>query len=198
QAVSSAQAEMARRHEAGEMSYRMQADGFEGAYREMVEDTNELVGAQVELVGQMLDAMQRYAVGDLSHEMARLPGEKASITEAMDATRANLGAINGEIRRLVGAASQGDFSVRGDVDAFRHDFREMGAGMNRLMQDVEQTIDRVSAPLRSMAGGDLTARMSGNCCGVYARIRDDGNATVDRLLEIVANISDASQAINTA
>ncbi|MEE7560791.1 HAMP domain-containing protein, partial [Xanthomonas sp. Kuri4-2] len=71
--VSSAQAEMAQRHEAGQMSYRMDAAAFPGAYGRMVEDTNALIGAQVALVGQMLEVMQRYAIGDMSVDMARLP-----------------------------------------------------------------------------------------------------------------------------
>ena len=39
--------------------------------------------------------MQRYSVGDLSQDMPKLPGEKANLTETMDATKANLSAIWG-------------------------------------------------------------------------------------------------------
>jgi methyl-accepting chemotaxis protein-1 (serine sensor receptor) len=196
--VSAAQAEMAARHEAGEMSYRMRREDFPGAYGQMVEDTNALVGAQVDLIGTMLQTMQRYAVGDLSVDMPMLPGEKASISEAMAATKANLAAINGEIRRLVECAAAGDFATRGDGQRFQHDFRAMVDGLNRLMAGTDHNLAQLSALLRSLAAGDLTARMHGEYHGVFARMRDDADATVEKLTEIVLGITDASRAINTA
>ncbi|WP_369977371.1 methyl-accepting chemotaxis protein [Xanthomonas bundabergensis] len=196
--VSTAQAEMAQRHEAGQLSYRMTADAFPGAYGRMVEDTNGLIGAQVQLIQQMLETMQRYAIGDMSVDMARLPGEKAQITEAMDATKRNLMAINGEIRALVEAASAGDFSRRGDAAGHQHDFRAMIDGLNRLMATADGNLDALSKLLRSIAAGDLTARMHGEFNGVFATMRDDANATAEQLADIVGRIQTAAMSINSA
>ncbi|MDR0182727.1 methyl-accepting chemotaxis protein [Lysobacter arvi] len=196
--VSSAQADMASRHEAGQMRFRMDAARFPGAFGRMVEDTNALVAAQVALIDRMLAVMQRYAVGDLSVDMGALPGEKASITEAMDASKRNLGAINAEIRRLVACAAAGDFAARGDEAAFEHEFREMVGGLNRLMSGTNANLQQVSALLRAIAEGDLTARMEGEHHGVFAIMRDDANATVSRLVDIVGGIADVTRAINGA
>ena len=197
-AVSAAQADMAARHDAGEMGFRMDAARFPGAYGRMVEDTNALVGAQVSLIERMLGVMQRYAVGDLSVDMDELPGEKASITRAMAASKRNLGAINAEIRRLVACAAEGDFATRGDEAAFQHDFRDMVAGLNRLMAGTHGNLQQLSTLLRAIADGDLTARMQGEHHGVFATMRDDANATVERLLEIVGGIVEVTRAINGA
>ncbi len=196
--VSSAQAEMAQRHEAGQLSYRMTADAFPGAYGRMVEDTNGLIGAQVQLIQQMLETMQRYAIGDMSVDMARLPGEKAQITEAMDATKRNLVAINSEIRALVEAASAGDFSRRGDAAGHQHDFRAMIDGLNRLMATADGNLEALSKLLRAIAAGDLTARMHGEFNGVFATMRDDANATAEQLADIVGRIQTAALSINSA
>ncbi|MEA9796883.1 methyl-accepting chemotaxis protein [Xanthomonas campestris pv. raphani] len=196
--VSSAQAGMAQRHEAGEMSYRMDADAFPGAYGRMVGDTNGLVGAQVGLIGDMLQVMQHYAVGDMSVDMPRLPGEKARITEAMDTTKHNLAAINGEIRGLVEAAAAGDFATRGNAQAYQFEFRGMVEGLNGLMHNVDHNLGELSQLLKAIADGDLTARMHGNQQGVFARMRDDANATVQRLTDIVGDITLAAQTIRTA
>ena len=196
--VSAAQAEMAERHAAGQMSHRMDASRFPGAFGRMVEDSNALVAAQVALIERMLAVMQRYAIGDLSADMDSLPGEKASITQAMSAAKHNLASINAEIRHLVECAAQGDFATRGNEDAYQHDFRAMVGGLNRLMAGTHENLSQLSALLRSIADGDLTARMHGEHRGVFARMRDDANATVTRLVEIVAGITDASRAINNA
>jgi len=197
-AVSAAQADMASRHDAGEMNFRMDAARFPGAFGRMVEDTNALVAAQVALIERMLGVMQRYAVGDLSVDMPELPGEKASITQAMADSKRNLAAINAEIRRLVACAAAGDFATRGDEAAFQHDFRDMVGGLNRLMSGTNDNLQQVSALLRAIADGDLTARMTGEHRGVFATMRDDANATVAQLVDIVGGIAEATRAINGA
>ncbi|PBS11887.1 methyl-accepting chemotaxis protein [Lysobacteraceae bacterium NML93-0792] len=196
--VIDAQREMAREHEAGRISYRMDADALPGDYGVMVAGTNDLVAAHIAVKMRLVEVIKRYAVGDLAQDMERLPGEKAVITETMDTAKRNLGAINGEIRRLVEAAARGDFSVRGDAARFEHDFRDMVEALNRLMHTADANLGDISSVLRAIAAGDLTARMEGDFQGVFARMRDDANATVTQLTAIVARIHAASGAIGTA
>ncbi|WDS36812.1 methyl-accepting chemotaxis protein [Pseudoxanthomonas sp.] len=198
QAVMQAQASMAQRHEAGEISYRMDASAFPGDYGRMVEDTNTLVAAHVAVQKRLVEVMQQYAIGDLSTDMEVLPGEKAAITAAMQTTKASLQAINAEITRLAQAAAAGDFSHRGDTDRYQHDFRGMVEGINGLMQTTEDNLDKISTVLRAIADGDLTVRMRGDFHGVFSQMRDDANGTVERLTEIVSQIQGASANIHTA
>ena len=163
----------------------------------MVRDTNALVASHI-AGNEVVEVMQRYAIGDLSMDMDRLPGEKAVLTQTMDATKASLSAINGEIKRLALAASSGDFSQRGDVDKYQHDFREMIGGLNQLMETTDGNLAEVSELLQAIARGDLTARMEGDFHGVFATMRDDANATVAQLTEIVGGIQMAATSINTA
>ncbi|MCW4472659.1 methyl-accepting chemotaxis protein [Xanthomonas sp. H13-6] len=196
--VIAAQGEMARQHDAGAISYRMDDAAFPGDYGRMVRDTNALVASHLAAIGSAQHIMQRYSIGDLSPDMERLPGEKASLTETMDATKANLSAINAEIKRLAGAAAAGDFSQRGDLDRYQYDFRDMVAGLNRLMETTDGNLAEVSALLQAIARGDLTVRMDGDFHGVFARMRDDANATVAQLTSIVGRIQAAASSINLA
>ena len=68
----------------------------------------QLVGGEVFLrsgfgisLSEKGEIVSRYAQGDLSVDMDRLPGKKAQITQAMDSVKSQLTAINGEIQRLV-------------------------------------------------------------------------------------------------
>ena len=198
QSVIAAQSEMAARHDEGQISYRMDDSAFPGEYGRMVRDTNTLVAAHIAVKMRAVGIMRRYADGDLSEDMDRLPGEKAFITETLDACKATLSAINGEIKRLAMAASAGDFSQRGDVDKYRHDFRDMVGGLNHLMETTDGNLAEVSELLKAIARGDLTARMEGDFHGVFASMRDDANATVAQLTDIVGRIQEASGSINTA
>jgi|GEM_PF-975870 len=196
--VIAAQREMSQRHEVGEISFRMEADAFPGQYGDMVRDTNALVAAHIAVKMQLVDVMRHYAVGDLSIDMERLPGEKAVLTQTMDTVKANLSAINHEIKRLAAAAATGEFGVRGDAARFQHDFRAMVDGLNAMMSVSDENLDQVSRLLRAIARGDLTQRMHGDFHGVFARMRDDADATVAQLTGIVGGIQQASDAIDGA
>jgi methyl-accepting chemotaxis protein len=196
--VLAAQAAMAQRHDVGEISYRMDDSAFPGGYGQMVRDTNALVDAHVQVQLRAIDIMGRYAVGDLSQDMDRLPGEQAVITESLDAVKRNLGAINADIKRLAQAAALGDFSQRGDEQRYEHDFRAMVAGLNQLMQTTEQDLSQLSGVLQAIARGDLSARMQGTFHGVFARMRDDVAATSEQLTRIVGGIKDSARAIQSA
>ncbi|HEL3778443.1 TPA: HAMP domain-containing protein [Stenotrophomonas maltophilia] len=198
QSVMAAQGELARQHDAGSLSYRMDESAFPGDYGRMVHETNALVGSHVQVQNRLIEVMKHYARGDLSVDMDPLPGEKAAITQAMDETKSSLSAINSEIRRLATAAAAGDFSLRGDEDRFAYDFRDMVAGLNQLMQTTDENLVQVSTLLQAISRGDLTVRMHGDFHGVFARMRDDCNATVDQLKQIVGRIQASASSINLA
>ncbi|MEA0737529.1 methyl-accepting chemotaxis protein [Xanthomonas campestris pv. campestris] len=198
QAVLAAQSEMAQRHDAGQISYRMDADSFPGDYGTMVRDTNALVGSHIAVKMQLAQIMSRYAIGDMSQDMQRLPGEKAVLTDTMDTVKANLSAMNTEINLLAQAAANGDFSVRGDAQRFQYDFRAMVESLNTLMATADGNLSALSKVLQAIAAGDLTERMHGDFHGVFAQMRDDANATTEQLSGIVGRIQHATVSINAA
>ncbi|WOS38989.1 methyl-accepting chemotaxis protein [Xanthomonas rydalmerensis] len=198
QSVLAAQAEMAKRHDAGQISFRMDEGAFPGDYGRMVHDSNTLVATHIGVKMRLMQIMGRYAIGDLSEDMDRLPGEKAVLTETMDKVKLNLIAMNTEIKHLAGAAAAGDFSVRGDTERFQYDFRLMVDSLNQLMATADGNLQSLSNLLQAIAAGDLTVRMQGDFQGVFATMRDDANATAEQLAAIVARIQTAAVSINGA
>ena len=198
QAVIGAQLDMAARHEAGAISYRMPADAFPGDFGRMAVATNALVGSHVDVQFHMVDVMQDYAIGDLRRDLQAYPGEKEVLTRTMATVKGNLSAINAQIDALAGAARAGDFSGRGDEAAFQHEFKAMVANLNGMMGGAEASIADVSNVLRAIADGDLSARMRGQYEGVFARMRDDANRTTAQLTGIVSGIQQAAGSIDNA
>ncbi len=195
-AVIAAQAEMTHQHDLGQISHRMDESRFPGEFGRMVGGVNALVAQHIGVKMKTVEVMRRYARGDLSVDMDRLPGEKAVITDAMDGTKASLSAINSEIKRLAAAAAAGDFSQRGDAERFEYDFRDMIEGLNALMHTTDDNLAHLSRLLQAIAQGDLTSRMEGDFHGVFARMRDDGNASIDQLAAIVMRIQASSGSIS--
>ncbi|MBO9790556.1 MULTISPECIES: methyl-accepting chemotaxis protein [Xanthomonas] len=191
-----AQRSMAARHDAGEISYRTDPQGFPGEYGDMVQDTNALVHAHVQTQLRMTQVMGSYAIGDLTQDIEQYPGEKSAITATMQQVKRNLQAINAQIHELTQAACAGDFALRGKAETFEHDFRLMVENLNTMMATSDTNLASFSGLLRAIADGDLTVRMSGNFHGVFASMRDDANSTVHRLTDIVTRIQTTSNSIS--
>ncbi|WDJ78996.1 methyl-accepting chemotaxis protein [Xanthomonas campestris] len=198
QKVSQGQLEMKRRHDQGELNYRVDEAAFPGDYATIVRDNNDLAAAHVAVMMRLAQIMGRYAVGDLSEDMDKLPGEKAVLTNTMAQVKINLGAMNHEIKHLAQSAANGDFSARGDAERFQYDFRVMVDSLNTLMSTADGNLQSLSSLLQSIAAGDLTARMSGEFRGVFAQMRDDANATATQLAEIVGSIKTSAVSIKGA
>ncbi|NYI19420.1 methyl-accepting chemotaxis protein [Xanthomonas arboricola] len=193
-----AQLDMAKRHDAGQISFRMDAGVFPGDFGRMAGDTNTLVDSHIQLTTRLAQIMGRYAIGDLSDDMDQLPGEKATLTDTMAQVKANLTAMNQQIKQLATAAADGDFSARGDAAQFQYDFRIMVESLNQLMATADGSLQSLSGMLQAIAAGDLTARMDGDFKGVFAQMRDDANATATQLAGIVGHIQTSAVSINAA
>jgi methyl-accepting chemotaxis protein len=103
-----------------------------------------------------------------------------------------------EISRLVSAAAAGDFSHRLNPAGKEGFFLQLAEGINKLVETSERGMTDVARVLKALSQGDLTQRIDGNYEGLFGQLQDDTNATSERLSEIVAQIREATDAINTA
>ena len=192
------QDKMAVKHNEGFISHKIPVERFAGAYAEAADKTNKVVQSHVDLIRKLTEVAGSYAKGDLSAQIERLPQEKAAITQAMDTVRQNLMSINADIKKLVDAASAGDFAARGEEARYEFDFRKMVAGLNQLMQVAQAGLSDVARVLGSLAKGDLTTKIQADYQGMFGKLKDDANQTVDKLTEITGQIKGAVESINTA
>ena len=84
------QGKMAHEHEEGRIKYRVPADQFEGAFRDMNHQVNAMVGSHIDAVLQVLDLMTGYGRGELDRLPPKMPGEKIVLTEALEGVRQNM------------------------------------------------------------------------------------------------------------
>ncbi|KQQ75833.1 chemotaxis protein [Xanthomonas sp. Leaf131] len=103
-----------------------------------------------------------------------------------------------EVAAVVQSALMGDFEQRLALDGKHGFYLEFGRQLNGLLDTTSQGLERISKLLSALAEGDLSVRMDGDFQGVFARMRDDANATVAQLTEIVSGIQTSATQINAA
>ena len=193
-----AQQHMFEQHELGEIDHRIPTTDFQGDYARMATQTNELVASHITATLHILDVVADYGRGDLSRDVDRMPGKKAQATAAVDAVKAGLLAVNGEIKTVVDAAVAGDFSRRGDAQRFSHFYRELVESLNQLMGTADAGLTEIGQLLSAVADGDLTKRADAGLPGQFGQLAADANRTVQQLSGVVTGIRQATDAINSA
>jgi methyl-accepting chemotaxis protein len=196
--VIAAQTEMSREHERGNIDHRIDASALPGTYRELAQMSNELVEGHLKATLLLVSVLQDYGHGNFAADMPQLPGKKGELTRAAAEAKKNLLAINLELKRLVDAATSGDFAARGDDSAFHNMFGEMISGMNQVMAACETGITGAGGVLESLARGDLRTGMQGEHRGQFAQLQRDANTTVAKLTEIILQIKRSTGSIDTA
>ncbi len=128
----------------------------------------------------------------------------------LDETGARLGAViewmdrtaevtaEKEIAAIVEAAAAGNFSERIAEDGKTGFLLEMACGLNAIIGTSEDALSEIARILKALARGDLTQKIETRFKGVFAELAADSNTTIERLQEIILQIREASESINTA
>ncbi|MDR3417700.1 MAG: MCP four helix bundle domain-containing protein, partial [Nevskia sp.] len=103
-----------------------------------------------------------------------------------------------EVGTIVEAAAVGDFSHRMSIDGKDGVFKLLAENLNQLVQTTESSIGEVARVLASLAQGDLTQAIARDFQGIFGKLKQDANRTVQQLAEIVSGIKQTSESINVA
>ncbi len=188
---------MIRLQQGEDIGHRIPED-FPGDYGTLARGVNTVLFEHLDAINDAMAVMDEYGRGDLRRDMRRLPGQRARLHEALDAVKANLSSINGDIARLAEAAAHGDFSARGDESRYQFAFAEMVRALNRLMQQADAGLGDVGRIMAAIADGDLSQRVDARYEGAFGHLADAANRTAGQLAAIVRGIQHSARSIDTA
>ncbi len=105
--------------------------------------------------------------------------------------------VEQEVTDLVEGAIKGDFTQRITTEELDGFFERLGLGVNRLMERTAAGLSEVAKVLNAVAQGDLTQQVKGAYEGTFGELKDDTNHTVEQLQNLIGQITEAVEAINT-
>lgn len=124
-------------------------------------------------------------------------GERlGTVVEWQDVTQER--AIEGELDQVVTAIAAGDFSSRLDVAGKEGFMLNMAEGINAIATTCEQGLTDIAASLKALADGDLTHQIDNDYQGMFDELKQDANATSQRLADTVSSIAQASGEVSSA
>ena len=107
-------------------------------------------------------------------------------------------AVEQEVARIVDGAKNGDFGQRLALEGKQGFIRQLAEGLNQLAEVTSTGLQDVARVLNGVAQGDLTQTVSNEYSGIFGQLKDDTNTTVERLQEVMTQIKQATDAIDTA
>ncbi len=128
--------------------------------------------------------------------LSRLGVRLGTVVEWRDLTDELL--IEEEIKDIVEGALHGDLSRRVSLEGKSGFSLEISQGINGIASTISDVSEELATALDAMANGDISQRITTHYEGVFGRLKDDYNATSDKLGEVVGRITDATQAISNA
>ena len=175
---------------------------------------DQMVGSNIDVYHKN-PAHQRALLSGLTAQYSteiKVGGRNFSLvaTPIIDAARQRLGTvvewrdrtaevrIEREVSSIIEAAVAGDFSKRLDSTAMSGFFQHLSEGINALLEANTHALKDVGGVLARLAQGNLTEKISADYRGTLGELKDDANATVDNLREIVLQLKGSTDAINTA
>ncbi len=106
--------------------------------------------------------------------------------------------VEQEVANLVQGATDGDFGQRLDETGKTGFFASLSRGMNQLMETTEVGLNEVVRVLNGMANGDLSQRITRDYSGIFGQLKDDANASGEKLTAIITDVRTAADALTSA
>lgn len=174
--------------------------------REMNNNYNGMFGKLAESIGELRDTflsiedlLIKTSKGDLSRleDLQQKPkrSENDRLRPASIAMMKSVHHLVTEANMLADNAANGKLGIRGNVDSFNGEFGEVVAGINRMIEAVEEPFSDSVSVLERWAEGDLTAEIDKEYTGDYARIKNAINTTAERFREILYGINEAASQV---
>jgi len=103
-----------------------------------------------------------------------------------------------DIAVLADAAAAGDFSARVDLAGKSGMILKVGESLNGLVGTVRGALTEVMELMSRLSKGDLSKRIAGTYRGDLAKLKDDSNAMVDQLSQVIGQTADGMAVIKSA
>lgn len=153
---------------------------------ERMRTMNQTLCTQLKLGGRQFDVITTPVFSETGERL----GSVAQWVDRTDQIRSEE-----ELAEIVHAASLGNFEHRIPLEGKQGLALQLAKSMNDLMATTSASLDEIVRVLSALAKGNLTETIAGNYQGIFSKLKDDANATIMQLTEIIGHIKNASDTI---
>ncbi|SFD38488.1 methyl-accepting chemotaxis protein [Devosia psychrophila] len=148
-------------------------------------------------IGAMAEAVVTFRSNGL--RVAHMTEAEAAASLRSESERsATMAQLRIDFGSVVDAAIAGDFSKRVDITFNDTELNGLAGSVNALVTNMDRGMTETGAVLNALARTDLTQRVTGKYDGAFAQLKNDTNAVIDRLTDILGQLRQTSAGLKTA
>jgi len=155
---------------------------------QMLSSLNAAHSASIEVGGRPIALTVSPVINDEGQRLG-------TVAECKDHTIEKL--AENEVDTILHAAIMGDFTRRIEIQGKEGFFKQLGEGLNELLETTESGLNDVLRLLNASSHLDLTVTISNDYTGSFGQIKDDANITVGKLKECINQIREAINDIDS-
>ena len=173
----------------GDIDAKIDTARFEGSYKNVAEIINKIVGAIVDEVLDIITCLTAVGNGDMSVDIAKLPGKKAIVNEMIDNFKNTINSINNDAIALVHDAGDGILDTRVDIKKYNGNWASLANELNNLMDAIAQPVNEVAEVMNRVSEGKFDVVMYGSYKGEFQALKESVNTTVTNISSYIEEIS---------
>jgi methyl-accepting chemotaxis protein len=148
---------MSAEHVKGEMDVLVKADKFEGGFKQIADDINDIVSGQIKETASFVAVMDELGRGDLSVQFTPLPGKKEVMNKSVDRMRGNLKGIVDSVNWVNGEHEKGNIDMTLRSDMFKGQFAVLAESVNQIVAGHIDLNQKAMACVKAFGEGDFNA-----------------------------------------
>jgi len=179
---------------AGNFTKRVQADKYEGFYKQLGETVNDLLDKSGQAIDDTVSGLKALEAGDLEHRVTNeYEGSFDVIKQAANNTAEKLSSVlDDDIGPVLEAARGGDLSKRVQSENYEGFYKQLGDATNDLIDQSERIINDTVSGLQALEEGNLTHRITNEYEGSFDVIKQASNNTAVKLTDVVRGITNTA------
>lgn len=148
---------MAQQHDVGEIDVVMDTTKFSGAYLQMSEGVNAMVGSHLQEKDEMILMMRALGDGDFSAEVKKYPGKKDAINKNLDRLEGKLKGIVDSVKWVTNEHAQGNIDMTLHAHMFKGGFAELATAVNTIVAGSMDLTEKALACVKEFGEGNFDA-----------------------------------------
>ena len=173
-------------NKAGNIKAAINADKFQGSYKTMAENINEMASNQADVMRKVTACISEFSNGNFDASLERFPGQRVFINEGVELLRSNIKTFIADMQHMAKEHDAGDIDVVIDEASYKGAYAEMAHGVNTMVGGHVQEKDQMIQLIHALGDGNFEVKMQ-QFPGKKAEI----NKNLDRLNAKLKGIVDS-------
>jgi len=170
----------------------------QGFFRELSENLNHNLSLNQQMVEEVIRIFAAVSMGKLNETMTQnYTGMLSQLKNNVNSSVLQLNQVMNEIGTAVEHAAKGVFNKRVSLAGKEGFFKKVAADLNLNLDINQRIVEELMEVFSAMSQGNLCKNLSNEYVGQLSELKQDVNATLKKLNEMMGNISQVADQIDS-